>query len=131
MYIVLGLKKEIEDLKALLNLKDEQILAVAHKIDTIVRYLKAKELDEIKCEIEEKVEFHELDEDDEFDDKVNYLLENESEVKVFAENELDTSENYCNYCENHFETEIRLLAHNWKDHRGKSTFIVIPRNSPP
>ena len=75
-------------------MKDEQILAVAHKIDTIVRYLKTKELDEIKCEIKVKVEFHELDEDDEFDDKVNYLLENESEVKVFEEKELDTSENY-------------------------------------
>jgi hypothetical protein len=37
--------KEIEDLKALLSLKDEQILAIASKIDTIVSYLKSKELD--------------------------------------------------------------------------------------
>jgi hypothetical protein len=123
--------KEIEDLKALLNLKDEQILAVAHKIDTIVRYLKAKDLDELNCEIEEKIEFHELDEDNEFDDKMNYILENESEVKVFEEKESETSEYDCNYCENIFETEIRLVAHVWKDHRGKSTLVIIPRNPPP
>ena len=42
-------------------MKDEQIFAVALKIDIIVRYLKSKDLDEKDCEIDEKVEIHELD----------------------------------------------------------------------
>ena len=56
--------KEIEELKALLILKDDQILAIAHKIDTIVRYLKSKDSEEKQCEIDDKIVFHELDEDD-------------------------------------------------------------------
>ena len=125
--------REIEELKALLVLKDDQILAVAHKIDKIVRYLKSKDHDVNDCENTEKIEFHELDEDDEYEEKMKHLVENENTLKIFQEEEvvpedLDFS---CNFCENKFEKEIRLLAHFWQDHRGKSTFIVVPRTPPP
>jgi hypothetical protein len=56
------------------------------------------------------------------------ILENESEVKVFEEKESETSEYYYIYCENIFETEIRLVAHVLKEHRGKSTLVIIPIN---
>ena len=62
---------------------------------------------------------------------MNYILENESEVKIFEEVESEPSDYHCNFCESIFETEIRLVAHLWKDHRGKSTLIIIPRNPPP
>ena len=123
--------KEIEDLKALLQLKDDQILAIANKIDTIVGYLKAKDLDEKNCETEEKIEIHELDEDNEFDDKIKYILENESVLEIFEEVGLETEDFDCNYCENVCETEVRLVAHLWQVHRGKSTLILVPRNPPP
>ena len=124
--------KEIEDLKALLILKDEQILAIACKIDTIVSYLKSKELDEKDCEIDEKIEMHGLDEDGEYDAKVNYILENENDLEIFEnvdskENLSEAKDHNCNLC----ETEIRLVAHEWQDHRGKSTLIVVPRSPPP
>jgi hypothetical protein len=62
--------KEIEELKALLVLKDGQILAMAQKIDKIVKYLQSKDYDEN----DEKIELHELDEDGEYDKKViNWL----------------------------------------------------------
>ena len=127
--------KKIEVLKALLLLKDDQILVVALKIDTIVRYLKFKDSDEKQCEIDEKIVFHELDEDDEYDEKVEHLVENENDLKIFEEGGSDDFrwpvDYNCHCCEHIHETEIRLLAHFWKDHRGKSTFIAVPRNPPP
>ena len=101
-------------------MKDEQILAVAFKIDCIERYLKSKDLDEKECEIDEKIEFHQLDEDNEFDDKMNYILENESEVKIFEEHESEPQDYHCNFCESILETEIQLVAHLWKYY-----FIVV------
>ena len=126
---------EIEELKALLLLKDEQILAIALKIDTIVRYLKSKDSDEKNCDIDEKIELHELDEDNEYDEKVEHLVENENDLKIFEEggsDDISEPIDYnCDCCENVYETEIRLLAHIWQDHRGKSTFIAVPRIPPP
>ena len=77
--------KEIEELKALLVLKDDQILAVAHKIDKIVRYLKSKDHDVNDSENTEKIEFHELDEDDEYEEKIKHLVENENTLKILEE----------------------------------------------
>ena len=94
--------KEVKDLKALLILKDERILAIACKV---VSYLKSKELDEKDCEIDEKIEMNGLDEDGEYDAKVNYILENENDFEIFEnvepeENMSETKEYHCNLCEN-------------------------------
>ena len=91
--------KEIEELKALLVLKDDQILAVAHKIDKIVRYLKSKDHDVNDCENTEKIEFHELDEDDEYEEKIKHLVENENTLKIFEEEEMVPEDLYfsCNF----------------------------------
>jgi hypothetical protein len=67
---------------------------------------------------------------------MKYILENENDLEIFedAETKEDMSgfQDYpCNLCENVFEAEIRLVAHEWQDHRGKSTLIVVPRNPPP
>ena len=51
-------------------------------MDTIVRYLKYKNLDEKDSE---------LDEDIEFDDKMNYILKNGNEVIIFEKVESETS----------------------------------------
>ena len=99
-------------------------------------YLKFKELDEKACEIDEKIEIHGLDEDGEYDDKVKYILENENDLEIFENLEpeevmSELKDYHCNLCENVFETEIRLVVHEWQDHREKSTLIVVPRNPPP
>ena len=66
-------------------MKDKQIAAIAQKIDTIVQFLKTKDIDETDCEIEEKIEFHELDEDYEFDEKIVYICDNESSLETLEE----------------------------------------------
>ena len=119
-------EKEIETLKELLKMKDEQIAAIAHKIDTIIQFLKTKDLDEKPCDVDEKIEFHELDEDYEYDEKMVYICENESSLETFEE--IEASDYTCSFCEKECETDIRLVAHIWKDHGGKSRVTVVPRN---
>ena len=77
-----------------------------------MRFLKSKDSDEKDCENDEKIEYHELDEDIEFEDKINYILENENDVKIF--DEVESSDYYCNFCEKTSETEIQLVSHLWK-----------------
>ena len=79
---------------------------------------------------------HRLDEDGEYDDKVKYILENENDLEIFDDVEAkedmsELNDYHCNFCENVCETEIRLAAHEWQYHRGKSTLIVVPRKLPP
>ena len=64
---------------------------------------------------------------------MKHLVENENYLKIFEEGDYinDPIDYNCDCCENIFETESRLLAHIWQDHRGKSTFIAVPRNPHP
>ena len=125
---------EIKELRAELELKEKQIIAIAQKIETIVIYLKNKDLDEINCDEDQKFEAHELDEDINYDEKINYMAEHEDSLEIFDEKENDNifglPDFSCYFCENIFETEIRLVSHIWKDHKGKSTFILVPKMDP-
>ena len=124
------IETEIDTLKELLGMKDKQIAAIAQKIDTIIHFLKTKDIDEHACEIDDKIEFHELDEDGEYDEKIEHICENESGLETLEENERipGPSDYACNFCEKECESDIRLVAHIWKDHGGKSRVTIIPRN---
>ena len=63
-----GNDKEIEEFRKLLEIKDQQIIAVAQKIETIFIYLESKDFFENDCEIEEKIQIHELDDDNEYEE---------------------------------------------------------------
>ena len=129
--------QEIQALKELLKLKDEQIAAIAKKIDTIVDFLKNKDtFEEGACEIEQKIDLHELDDDPEYNEKVAYISENENDLEIYdktfehEQNSSEGSEIDCLFCEIKATTEIRMIAHMWAIHNAKSKAIVIPRIPP-
>ena len=125
--------QEIETLKELLKVKDEQIAAIAKKIDTIVYFLKNKDtFEEEACDIEQKIQLHELDDDPEYNEKVSYLEENENDLEIIdrtfeAEASTDIE---CLFCEIVATSEIRMIVHMWTIHNAKSKAIIIPRIPP-
>ena len=129
--------KEIETLKELLKVKDEQIAAIAKKIDTIVYFLKNKDtFEEDICDIEQKILLHELDDDPEYNEKVTYIEENENDLEIVdktfepEENSETSSDIECLFCEIVATTEIRMIVHMWAIHNAKSKAIIIPRIPP-
>ena len=129
------LTKEIENLKEEIQLKDDQIAAIVKKIDTIVHFLKAKDLEDEACETNKKIVLHQLDDDLEYDGKVDYILENENDWEILEDSDIETeilepAAMDCPLCETKILTEMKNIVHMWKEHQGKSTVLLIPRTPP-
>ena len=132
-----NLIEEIDNLKEQLQLKDDQIAAIVNKIDTIVHFLKTKDLEDKVCETDENVVLHQLNDNLEYDRKVDFILENENDWEILEDSEIEIEAEIsepavldCPLCETKTFTEIRNIAHVWKNHQAKSTLLLIPKTPP-
>ena len=99
-----------------MKLKDDQVNAIATKMDTIVHFLKAKDFESAECEVGDKIGLHQLDDSKEYFEKVDFLLLNENDWKIVEECEVDNEDVElaildCPLCEKKTLTELINLEH--------------------
>ena len=92
--------------------------------------MKAKDLEDKACETHENIVLHQLDEDLEYNGKVDYILENKSYWEILETENLEPAALDCPLCETKTQTEIINIAHMWKEHQAKSTVLLIPKTPP-
>ena len=117
-----NMENEIKELNEMLKLKDDQILAIALKIDTILDFLKNKDIEEI--ENSEAVHLHELDEDLEYAEKVHKIDDEKFQLSDDSENNEQIAVE-CSVWDKDLRREIQLFKHMWDEHGGKVSVTAI------
>ena len=85
-----------------------------------MNFLKAQDIKDLENATNGQIFLHELDENDEYNEKIDYILENENCLNILEESESYEQDFNCDVCGVRTVTEIKCIGHIWQKRQEKS-----------